>query len=56
VLARLRFSANSYRVGNSSHQGLGDWSPILHHFDQYCDGKAVDRLREMVEQKIANAS
>jgi hypothetical protein len=36
-----------YRSGNVA-QALGDWGPILHHFDPYQDGSAVKRLGNTV--------
>ncbi len=40
-----------YRFGNSA-QTLGNWDPILHHFDAYRDGSAVIRLRETVRSLV----
>ena len=47
---------NDFRSGNAERKSLGDWSSILHHFDQYHDGKAVNRLRAMIEQELGNAT
>ena len=42
-----------YRKGNSINKTLGDWSRILHYFDPYHDGKAVERLHEIVENNLS---
>ncbi len=44
-----------YRSGSDADQSLGDWSPILHHFDPYLDGQATKRLREVVERCAVEA-
>jgi hypothetical protein len=41
-----------YRSGIPGHQALGDWTRILHHFDAFHDGKAVSRLRKIVEECV----
>lgn len=41
-----------YRTGNAA-QALGDWTQILHHFDPYRDGEAVNRLRQVVRQSVS---
>ena len=41
-----------YRAGVPSRRGLGDWSPILRHFDPYRDGRAGYRIREILEQAV----
>lgn len=43
----------SYRSGDSAQTTLGDWGPILHHFDGYRDGKAVERTMAIVEKCVA---
>lgn len=40
-----------YRAGIAA-QALGDWTQILHHFDPYRDGEAVNRLRQVVRQSV----
>ena len=40
---------DAYRRGDPARVGLGDWSSILHEFDPFRDGRAADRLREIVE-------
>ena len=45
----------SYRAGSIAHQTIGDWTPILHHFDSYRDGNAANRLRGIVEQCVTDA-
>lgn len=39
----------SYRNGEEACQMLGDWSPILHHFDPHRDGRWVSRLQGVIE-------
>lgn len=41
-----------FRRGEAGHQALGDWSAILHHFDPYRDGRAVLRLRKVIEDAV----
>jgi len=41
-----------YRAGVPSRRGLGDWAPILQHFDPYRDGRAGYRIREILEQAV----
>jgi hypothetical protein len=41
-----------YRAGNEPEKNLGDWTPILHYFDPYRDGKAVERLRREISVSI----
>lgn len=41
-----------YRNGNVAEQKLGDWTPILHYFDPYRDGKAVERLCRQISVSI----
>ncbi len=43
-----------YRSGSHDDQALGDWGPILHHFDPYQDGGATGRLREVVERSASD--
>ena len=43
---------NRYRTGDINSQALGDWSPIIHHFDPYCDGRAIERLHNIVTHSI----
>lgn len=45
-----------HRAGEPADRVLGDWKPILHYFDPYRDGKAMDRLRGVVAQRMANLS
>lgn len=40
-----------YRVGR--RPALGDWTPILDHFDQYRDGGAAQRLRAALDAQFA---
>lgn len=55
TLERLMHAVACYRMAGLN-SGLGDWSSILDHFDPYRDGKAADRLREIVKQSIIAAS
>jgi hypothetical protein len=43
---------HEYRAGASQYKGLGDWSPILRHFDLHHDGKAGRRTRRFLEQLL----
>jgi hypothetical protein len=40
---------HSFRAGDSTHIGLGDWSPIIKKFDPYRDGCAGRRMRKLLE-------
>ncbi len=31
---------------------LGDWSPIIHHFDPFRDGRSGERMRKLLEQSV----
>ena len=42
-----------YRTGDTEYQSLGDWTSILHHFDPYRDGKAIERLHKIVENSLS---
>lgn len=44
-----------YRAGDPNEATLGDWTPILHHFDPYRDGRAAARLRAVLEDAIQKA-
>lgn len=44
-----------YRAGDPNEAALGDWSPILHHFDPYRDGKAANRLRAVLKEAVKQA-
>jgi len=48
----LMNSVDRYRSGSPENEGLGDWEPILHHFDSFRDGEAVKRLRSLVDDRI----
>lgn len=50
----LMKAISRYRAGNVP-QTLGDWEPILNHFDPYRDGKSVSRLRQILEKSVASA-
>jgi hypothetical protein len=45
-----------YRSGRGERKSLGDWSNILYKFDAYMDGRAVIRLRNIVEKSIPQSS
>ena len=47
---------DDYRSGSEEHKSLGDWSNILYKFDAYMDGRAVIRLRNIVEKSIPRSS
>ncbi len=55
TLDTLMEAITRYRAGREIDQTLGDWTPVLHHFDPYQDGNAVNRLREVVEQCMIGA-
>ena len=42
-----------YKNGSNVSKDLGDWTPILHHFDPCQDGKAVERLHKIVENSLS---
>lgn len=46
---QLTSSIAKYRKSNSEHKNLGDWSPIIDKFDEFRDGKASIRLRELLD-------
>lgn len=50
TMESLMDAITAYRAGSAAQQTLGDWTSILYHFDPYRNGKAVDRLRKVVEQ------
>jgi len=43
-----------YRERKPERAGLGDWSPILPHFDPFRDGQAGRRLRALVNEAVSN--
>jgi hypothetical protein len=43
-----------YRSGIAANQRLGDWSPILGNFDPWQDGKAAERMRDVIEQAVSS--
>jgi hypothetical protein len=47
---------NELREGESVRSALGDWSPILQHFDPYRDGQSARRLRIILEEIITGNS
>ncbi|MEO7774999.1 MAG: hypothetical protein ABIT36_01220, partial [Steroidobacteraceae bacterium] len=40
------------RRGGTTHASLGDWSTILPEFDGFRDGRAAQRLRELIERCV----
>lgn len=48
LLKAISGMRNNYKA----NQKLGDWSPILHHFDAYQDGKAASRLFDIINNCI----
>jgi hypothetical protein len=55
TIGPLMEAITRYRSGSDADQSLGDWSPILHHFDPYLDGQATNRLREVVRRCAVEA-
>lgn len=49
---KAMLAINDYRLDRSRDNSLGDWNPILHHFDSFRDGRAAGRLKELVDQLI----
>ena len=41
-----------FRRGDRDAGGVGDWSPIVHHFDPFRDGHAARRTRHLIEAAI----
>jgi hypothetical protein len=52
TVARLMEAVTGYRAAQPVCRNLGDWSPIIHHFDSHRDGKAIERLRELISQAL----
>lgn len=50
TIEQLMEALARYRSGSENDQALGDWMPILHHFDPYLDGRATYRLHEMMKR------
>lgn len=48
----LMRAISEYRNGEDTNRDLGDWSSILDNFDEFRNGKAASRLREIVERSI----
>lgn len=44
-----------HRAGEPAYKDLGDWSPILDHFDPFRDGQAAARIRQQLEAACAKA-
>lgn len=44
-----------WRSGAPANQDLGDWSSIIHHFDPYRDGRAAQRLYQVVAQAVEDS-
>jgi hypothetical protein len=42
-----------FRAGNPQQANLGDWTPIIHHFDPYRDGQAGCRTRDLLDELLA---
>jgi hypothetical protein len=51
----LMVAIHRYRAGHADKKALGDWSPILSHFDPYRDGQSTCRLRTVIENAVQNA-
>lgn len=43
---------SEFRAGVPERSRLGDWSPILHHFDPFRDGQAALRTRKVLEAAV----
>jgi hypothetical protein len=55
-LASAMKAIEDYRAGRAERARLGDWSPILHAFDPFADGRAAQRLRALLEKEMAGAA
>jgi len=42
-----------FRSGSLHQANLGDWTPIIHHFDPYRDGQAGWRTRDLLDELLA---
>lgn len=51
-LAAALKAIRDYRAGLPQRSKLGDWSPILHHFDPFRDGKSAQRMRAVLEKAV----
>jgi hypothetical protein len=45
-------AVRSFRSGASEYARLGDWSPIIGHFDPFRDGRAGHRMRALLERVV----
>ena len=45
----------AYRKGDPSHAALGDWTPILDHFDPFRDGESGHRMRRLLDELVVNS-
>jgi hypothetical protein len=43
---------HEFRAGKPERAGLGNWSPVLHEFDPFLDGRAAKRLRSLLEKEM----
>ncbi len=43
---------HEFRDGNITRSAIGDWMPILHHFDPFRDGKSDIRMRNLLANII----
>jgi hypothetical protein len=56
TIEALMQAISDYREGKANARRLGDWGEIIHHFDPHRDGKAVDRLRNVVENSVSTSA
>lgn len=56
TIESLLDAVGRFRAGDADQQAIGDWAPILHHFDPHRDGQAADRLRAVIKQAMVRVS
>jgi hypothetical protein len=42
-------AVGAFRVGDPAKTALGDWTPVVRHFDGFRDDRAPERLRKLIE-------
>jgi hypothetical protein len=47
-------AVRGYRVGDPSHEALGDWTPILDYFDPFRDSESGHRMRRLLDELVVN--
>jgi hypothetical protein len=55
-LPPLLRAIQAFRSGDGTRDALGDWTPVISHFDPFADGGASDRLRRLVEGLVLPGS